>query len=154
MKPNPQHKPERRTDPQALELISAARKKYAYAPIGKWVTDFDPYMGIGFTGIGVMGNTIEFFPDGTGKIESWGMESASLNFKWRNIGERTLACTIDFAEEDDDAPEGNDDFEMILEYDFLMLKDFSASPYLFEIGGNGEQWFMDSFYGPLSAALP
>ena len=154
MKPNPQHKPERRTDPQALELINATRKKYAYAPIGKWVTDFDPYMGIGFTGIGVMGNTIEFFPDGTGKIEFWGIESESLHFTWRNIGERTLAYTIDFPEEEKEPLEAKEDFEMILEYDFLMLKDFSASPYLFEIGGNGEQWFMDSFYGPLSAALP
>ena len=141
--------PIRRTDPEALELIEKARKKHANAPIGEWVTDPNPYKEIDFPGLGAKGNTISFFLDGTGAIDYWGVSREFHTFRWRNIGERKIAYTIEFDDEGDDKEEE----ELILEYDFFLLEHWSDVPYLYEVGNRGERWFMRYFFGPLSPTL-
>ena len=102
------------------------RRSYRDGPVGVWLSFLDRDLGTGFDGAGLFGSRVEFRPDGTGELHSWGFRTDErLTFRWRASGPCQIAILLD---EEDPEPAGPDREveESLVSYEFFTDPEFGV----------------------------
>jgi len=124
-------------DPESQKIIAIYRERFRDGPLGIWRSSLDQRIGLGFDGTGLYGNTIEFRPDGTGTLASWGWRGEEQTaFHWKPTG----PCEVVIDAVKEDVESGAEDLSDIVKFDFFVVDD-SRQVYLSQLGNPDAFWW-------------
>jgi hypothetical protein len=129
-------------DPESLKIIANYRERFRDGPLGIWRSSLDQLIGLGFDGTGLYGHTIEFRPDGTGTLASWGWHGEQQTaFHWKPSG----PCEVAIDAVIEDVERSAEDEPDIVKFDFF-VESSSRQVFLAQAGNPLEFWCV---MGPL-----
>jgi hypothetical protein len=123
-------------DPESQKIIAHFRQRFRDGPLGIWRYSLDERIGLGFEGTGLYGNTIEFRPDGTGVLASWGWQSEEQTaFHWKPSG----PCEVVIDVVSNDTESSAKDEPDVVRFDFFVV-DASRQVFLSQAGDPDKFW--------------
>ena len=109
-----------RDDEESRRRVDELRRRYRDGPVGLWRSALDHRLGWGFDGTGLLGNTIEFRPDGTGTLDPWGYQGKGDPETFRWVATGTCGVNIKADGRPGEPPGDDDDEEELVRYDFYL----------------------------------
>jgi hypothetical protein len=123
-------------DPESQKIIAIYRERFRDGPLGTWRSSLDQLIGLGFDGTGLYGHTLEFRPDGTGTLASWGWQGEQqTTFRWKSSG----PCEVAIDEVIEDVERSPEDEPDIVKFDFFV--DSSSRQVFLAQSGNPDKFW-------------